>query len=353
MQKSIEYSSDLQEALEHATRFAKLVRQVEAELPKNGWFAGRAAKEIASVNVTLAARNSGTIEQAEAIRRITRRLRDAHEESVRILGCDQLDCCTSEGCKIDDETESLAGADLFVPDAEEVIGVSHEEFEITIRKVWLDKPEVIARIRAEMPAVEAQAHAFKRKLGDSCPFEDLCAFAREGLLDAARTFDGGLGVPFAAWAARHMQRAIVDGLRTWGALPRKVIRKLKEYEAQLELEGGEANPDLAAAIEELKAYGPTSTDPAKLDVLVVNERATPEEIVAHEEECELLGEIIDDMTTRRRTVVQRHYFDGDELQDIAADFGHGKSWASKRHAKAIETIRAELNARNFRAPVGA
>ena len=43
-----------------------------------------------------------------------------------------------------------------------------------------------------------------------------------------------------------------------------------------------------------------------------------------------------------RTLVERHYFAGETLEQAAASIGLSKSWGSRLHARAIEAIAREL-----------
>jgi RNA polymerase sigma factor for flagellar operon FliA len=80
--------------------------------------------------------------------------------------------------------------------------------------------------------VEAHIHlvdSIARKLrsygrGSGVELDDLVAYGRIGLLDAATRFDTTLGVPFEAFARRRIRGAIIDGIRRDGWFGRRGYR---------------------------------------------------------------------------------------------------------------------------------
>jgi DNA-directed RNA polymerase specialized sigma subunit len=60
-----------------------------------------------------------------------------------------------------------------------------------------DSPEALARFHAQLDLVDLNARQVARRLSTtSVTLDDLRSFGREGLLQAARTFDESRGVPF-------------------------------------------------------------------------------------------------------------------------------------------------------------
>lgn len=352
MQNTNECSPELQRALKHANSFAQELRKREITIYQCTWLAGRSVKVIGYMKRVLHMRNSGAFGDTEACDKIVRYLRDMHRATERALGDEGVGCCDPKAFEYSYTGTVGIESDYTYLDYE-ITGVSPDELEETASRVAKNEPKVMAHVREGMEIAEEQAHIFKNKIGDACPFVDVLAYAHEGLWIAARKFDESRATPYKPYAIRHIQYAMVDGVRNWGNLPRKAMYKLMQYLEELELQGGDIPPELAASIEEVRALGGSMTDPSILDDCIADERTNPEEAAARSEEYEKLREIIDELTTRRRTVIQRKYFDEDELQEIAKDFGHKKDWASKRHAKALESIRAELLAKKIRVPAGA
>src|SRR6202000_833850 len=95
-----------------------------------------------------------------------------------------------------------------------------------------DTQETLALFQAELDLVDLNARQIARRGGTgTVTLGDLRSFGREGLLAAARSFDGSRGVPFRRWANLRIRGAIIDGVRRWGHLPRRVYHELRAIAA--------------------------------------------------------------------------------------------------------------------------
>lgn len=221
-----------------------------------------------------------------------------------------------------------------------------------------DPPEVLARFRAESDLVDVVARQMARRLARAVTLDDLRSFGQEGLLAAARSFDESRGVPFRRWANLRIKGAMIDGVRQWGGLPRRVYR---------ELQGAAAGDLQLAAYDEEDAASPAGT-PEAADVRLTSYLAgiataiavgtmvaaprenvdpegrdvTPEDLLGNAELLARVKTIVAALPDQERTLVERHYFKGETLDDAAASIGLSKSWGSRLHARAIESIALEL-----------
>lgn len=93
-----------------------------------------------------------------------------------------------------------------------------------------DAPETVARIHEGLPLVDMLAHQLRRQLG-AMDLDDLRSAGREGLVNAARSFDASLGVPFRRWANLRVRGAMIDAVRSQGGLPRRVYNRIRAIEA--------------------------------------------------------------------------------------------------------------------------
>ena len=81
---------------------------------------------------------------------------------------------------------------------------------------------------------------------------------------------------------------------------------------------------------------------------MVGERAedtgslTPEELVGEAEVAGRVRAIVAALPDPDRTIIERHYFGGEQLDTAAAAVGLSKSWGSRIHARAIEKITKAL-----------
>jgi len=233
-----------------------------------------------------------------------------------------------------------------------------------------DPPEVLARFHSEIDLVDLNARQIARQIGRGSAFtssapatlDDLRSFGREGLLQAARTFDAKRGVPFRRWANLRIRGAIIDGVRQWGALPRRIYRELRGLSAGDALqevydEEDAANPAATpeAADARLTAYlaglatamaiGTLASPPPRPDGEAASLDATPEDLVANAELLSSVRAIVSRLPDAERILIERHYFGDQTLDQAAASLGLSKSWGSRLHARAIETIARELRRR--------
>jgi RNA polymerase sigma factor for flagellar operon FliA len=218
---------------------------------------------------------------------------------------------------------------------------------VTVR----DSPEVLARFDAELDLVDIIARQTGPRVSAVATIDDLRSFGREGLLRAARTFDPSRGVPFRRWANVRVRGAIIDGLRQWGTLPRQAYRELKALEAGDALleqydEDDAARPPqsaedadsrlssflagMATAIAVGSMGGTDAQDP------------TPEDLLGSAEMLARVRAAVAQLPEQERHMVERHYFEGERLDQAAAALGLSKSWGSRLHARAIELITKSL-----------
>jgi len=223
-----------------------------------------------------------------------------------------------------------------------------------------DPPEVLARVNEGLPLVDMLARQMRRQFGLHVMADDLASQGREALLAAARSFDPDRGIPFRRWACLRIRGAMIDSVRQSGNLPKRVYRKLRALQAA-DLVHDAANEELGAAPPQT----PEAAD-AKLGDQLASaamamalgflamrngealERAkdpdrSPESTVGHAELLMRIKEEIEKLPDQERTLLLRHYFEDVNLDEVARELGLSKSWASRLHARGIETV-----ARSFR-----
>jgi RNA polymerase sigma factor for flagellar operon FliA len=69
---------------------------------------------------------------------------------------------------------------------------------------------------------------------------------------------------------------------------------------------------------------------------------SPEELASKAELVERVRAIVLRLPDAERTLIERHYFADETLDQAAASLGLSKSWGSRLHARAIERIAREL-----------
>jgi RNA polymerase sigma factor for flagellar operon FliA len=226
-----------------------------------------------------------------------------------------------------------------------------------------DAPETVARVREGMPVVDVIAHQLYRELG-AFDLDDLRSAGHEGLLQAARSFDPSLGVPFRRWVSLRVRGAMIDSLRNVD-LPRHIQVRIRAIEAgdrmsEAAAEEEAQNPTTSAADADarlssylagmataiatgllatpVKGAGPGSAD-------AVDPSEAPDDRAAREQLLAMLREAVALQPDAERQLLTRHYFEGVTFEKAAKEMGLSKAWASRLHARAIEGITRELKRR--------
>jgi RNA polymerase sigma factor for flagellar operon FliA len=199
---------------------------------------------------------------------------------------------------------------------------------------------------------------------------DLIGCGTIGLLQAVDTFNPEYGVPFAAWARLRIRAAIYEELRLLDPLPRGWRargRAIDEARATLAARHGRwptdaevathlgITPREVRAVTELIERRVVSVDEALragvagepgdsyADRLADEDPAVdPEAVLEQKATGALVRELVERLPPRDGAVVRRHYFEGQELSRIAAEFGISQCRVSQLHARALAALRERL-----------
>jgi RNA polymerase sigma factor for flagellar operon FliA len=229
-----------------------------------------------------------------------------------------------------------------------------------------DSPETLAWFHDNLDLVTLVARQVATSLGPAFEFDDLLAFGREGLLDAARRFDASRGVPFRGYANYRVRGAIFDGARQIAPLSRRMYEKLAASRAASLISEGElefsthlANTDAGTAEEFLLEHLASVAMAAAIGLVAsgaargassassvaageLDAEPTPEEAYARAELTESVRAALADLPAEEAELVRRHYFEGDNLEVAGERIGISKSWASRLHARAINRLSKRL-----------
>jgi RNA polymerase sigma factor for flagellar operon FliA len=222
----------------------------------------------------------------------------------------------------------------------------------------------MARFNEGLASVKPIALRLRRTLGRAAEMDDLISYGQGGLLDAARRYDPSRGVPFRAFANFRIRGAMLDGIRQLSHLPRRVHERLKAFEnASLFSEG---------ALEDMNATPPPGQTPADRERRLVehlagmataiatgliSEAATddqgaatamassqlsPEEHSSRQQLLHMVERAIDTLPEQEAVLIRRHYLEGERFDQVAAELGLSKSWASRLHTRAIGRLTKRL-----------
>ncbi len=235
-----------------------------------------------------------------------------------------------------------------------------------MREVVSDSPEVLTRFHENLDLVTLIGRQVAGSLGPGFDLDDLLAFGREGLLDAARRFEPARGVPFRGYANYRVRGAMLDGARQVAPLPRRIYAKLAAAraaslvsEGELEVQPQLANADSGATEEFLIEHLASVATAAALGLVASgtaraappdslgtspeqDAAPTPEEAFARAELTANIRAAVADLPAEEAELVRRHYFMGENLDVAGQSLGISKSWASRLHARAIGRLSKRL-----------
>ena len=188
-----------------------------------------------------------------------------------------------------------------------------------------------------------------------------------GLVDASRRFDPDAGIPFPRYAAIRIRGAIIDSTRTrdWATRRlRRDIRTVREVRDGFEVREGRAptEEELAALLRidvaELREHraaaanatllhldhplpGTDANDTGLAARLEERERERlPEDSIEHSELVGTVRSAVGFLPNPQREVVERYYFRGELLRDIADSLGVTEARASQIRSEALDAMRA-------------
>jgi RNA polymerase sigma factor for flagellar operon FliA len=72
------------------------------------------------------------------------------------------------------------------------------------------------------------------------------------------------------------------------------------------------------------------------------------EALERQETIAALRSAMEELPERERHLIERHYFDGIQLDEASSELGLSKSWGSRLHARAIEGMTRALKRAKFK-----
>lgn len=189
--------------------------------------------------------------------------------------------------------------------------------------------------------------------------DDLIAYGLRGLTEAAQRFDPTRGASFNTFAYYRIRGAVYDGLREIGWLNRSMARAsaeagMNEFLAnQADRERGSSAPgkqsteqiaaDLAHTLDDLATIFLTAMDGSEGNPEFADEGAPrADEQVEREQTETSLRRAIGTLEERERRLLELHYYQGLSLAEAGSRVGASRSWASRLHSKAINSLTQAL-----------
>jgi RNA polymerase sigma factor for flagellar operon FliA len=215
------------------------------------------------------------------------------------------------------------------------------------------------RVVEALAVLDGVARGVARQLGGRFELDDLKGYAHEAIGDLIAKYDVSRGVSFKGYARLRLRGAILDGLRKESGLPRGVAARLRALEAADLYVGEKADenaerPSTAAAADARLSSFLKGLATAYATGLVAKEepasgaddegeaRLDPEQVLRRGELRAVLDDAIAQIGEPEATILRRHYFMDEDLQDAAAHVGLSKSWGSRLHARGIDKLAKKL-----------
>jgi RNA polymerase sigma factor (sigma-70 family) len=289
----------LRKAVGHAARLNDVLQRLWTET-RHLELKERDSELRTSIRATVEECVGGRRDEAAAREAIVKHVRDLHRTVSQALGLGRrLDCCRDDD---EDATWSTtAGLSLGLSIA--LGAATTDGGGPTERRELADGSEVPARFRGELGLVEREARALART--SRARVEDLRGYGYDGLLDAARRFDPGRGVPFARLARECIRACMLKGI---GA------------------SGGAARDPVAVAVAHADATPP----------------ASPETVVGDAEELALLPVLLKGLPDAELRLLERLYVGGESLTQAGAALGVSPATACRMHGRALASLRRQL-----------
>jgi len=220
-----------------------------------------------------------------------------------------------------------------------------------------------ALVEEYRPLVRRTARYLKHRLPRSVEIADLEQAGMAGLIEAAPRFNGTDGASFETFIGYRVRGAMLDSLREGDWVPRSVARASRELaQAIRAIEVAEQRPARESEIASLMGLTPTAYRKMLLDVSVqhvfssedhaehihgVTEGLTqnplpPDEVVEMEGFLGRLHKAIAKLPERERMIIERTYFDGATLEEVAVELGISESRVCQLRTQAVARLRAQL-----------
>jgi RNA polymerase sigma factor FliA len=202
--------------------------------------------------------------------------------------------------------------------------------------------DLVARnrlVEAHMRLVgEIAGRIARTSTGKGPELEDLSADGVVGLLEAAERFEPERGIPFEAYARWRIDGAIRDGIRKYHWIERRTYKDLRsaQDESDYSVRIGPSGGVLLEVAE---------VDEAQRGAWW-NGRMFVQQAHAEDDQLEVLtGAEIERLPERDRRLIQLHYREDRNLSDAGRELRRGRSWACRRRALVLDSIRKVLEER--------
>lgn len=199
------------------------------------------------------------------------------------------------------------------------------------------------------PYVRSLAAQVRKQFNSQFEMDELVAWGQIGLLEAAERFDARVGANFLTFAHYRIKGAIYDGLRKMGVLKGQASAsdRANAYLTNVSDRGfgggGKFEDDvrdISDVVTGLAVIFSAGGDAEGL--LITDEQLPADERIQLEQMRRRVRAAIEKLPEKERKLLQGYYFQNKTLEEAGAEIGQSKSWASRLHARAVETLKKLL-----------
>jgi RNA polymerase sigma factor FliA len=209
------------------------------------------------------------------------------------------------------------------------------------------KPQILDKYG---PYVRSLAAQVRKQFNSQFEMDELVAWGQIGLLEAAERYDSRVGANFLTFAHYRIKGAIYDGLRKMGILKGGVAasERANSYLSNLNDRSSPSRGsteddvrDISSAVAGLAMVYATSLE-GNDGLQVSDEQLPADERIQLEQMRRRVRTAMGKLPEKERKLLDGYYFQNKTLEEAGAEIGQSKSWASRLHARAVETLKQLL-----------
>ena len=199
--------------------------------------------------------------------------------------------------------------------------------------------------------VRSIAWKIHQRLPRSVDLDDLIGYGQVGLAEAARDFNPARGVQFTTYAYYRVRGAVLDGLATMSWFSKAdYSRGRYEQAANAVLRESSAEPGIAGELDWF-----TSTTRSLSVAYLISDFAgvceekqnpatvSPSAAAETDELRRIIDEALSQLTEQERNLIDGIYFQGLSIKDAGERIGISKAWASRLHARILQSLGIQLS----------
>ena len=193
------------------------------------------------------------------------------------------------------------------------------------------------------------AKLYGTRRDDTVPFKDYLQYAQIGLIEALDRFDASLGASFESYSSHRIRGSILNGLSRQTELRAQRVYWREVIAERRQSVQGSQEAASATTLEDFARLAMGLAIGLMLDDADASERAddtveaNPYAGTELSQMRERVRTSVEQLPARERDILQRHYYEQREFQDIAAELGVTKGRVSQLHARALQRVREALN----------